>query len=317
MKLNNIVQTCFLFLFLVAVGSVFPGCSTQTGKANPKAIRYPIQIVCTTGQVADVVRQVGGKHLKITTLMEGDIDPHTYEASQDDISQLASADMIFYSGHHLEGKFDLIFKQMAKKKPTIALAEGIAEESLLREQSAIDPHIWFDTSLWSKTVPLVAEALSEFDPSHAADYELESKKYQVLLEELHEQTVKDFQSLPPQNRILVTAHDAFSYFARAYGFEVKSIQGISTDSEPSLKEIESLVSFLVEKKVNAIFVEKTVSDENVKAVIEGARKQGQNVTIGGSLYSDSMGLPGTPEGTYVGMFRANVKTILEALSPKE
>jgi manganese/zinc/iron transport system substrate-binding protein len=276
--------------------------------------RYPIEIVCTTGMVADLARNIGGEHVRITSLMGPGVDPHLYKSSPADVGLLNRADMICYSGLHLEGKLSDLLKRMQHKKPTLAVAEGIAADKLLSDENGIrDPHVWFDVSLWSEAAGAVQTALSQFDPDHAADYAAACEKYQTELAALHQKVLDDLAVIPPEQRVLVTAHDAFHYFGKAYGVEVRGIQGISTDSEASISEVGKLVSFLTDRKIKAVFVETSVADQNIQSLLEGCAARGHTVTIGGTLYSDAMGDEGTPEGTYVGMVKHNVKTIVGAL----
>jgi manganese/zinc/iron transport system substrate-binding protein len=275
---------------------------------------FPIRAVCTTGMVADLVRNVGGDHVAVTQLMGEGVDPHLYKASTGDASALNGADVIFYSGLHLEGKMADLFVRMARKKPTFAVTEGIGEEHVLEsEDGGHDPHVWFDVSLWRKCVDVVRDALVKFDPKHAKEYESRAADYGKQLDTLHEEAKTRMASVPADRRVLVTAHDAFRYFGRAYGVDVRGIQGISTDSEAGVKEINALVDLLVKKKIKAVFVETSVSERNIKALVEGCQSRGHAVKIGGELFSDAMGKDGTPEGAYPGMVRHNVETIAKAL----
>lgn len=275
---------------------------------------YPIQVVCTTGMVADLARNVGGAHVAVRALMGEGVDPHLYKASPADVRELHRADIIFYSGLHLEGKLAELLERMRQRKPTVAVAERIAPEKLLTdEHGARDPHVWFDVSLWSEAAAAVGEALAALDPPHAADYQAQQRVYQARLAQLHEEVRQRLATIPAQRRVLVTAHDAFRYFGRAYGIEVRAIQGISTDSEASVRQVAELVDFLTTRQVKAVFVETSVSDQNIKALLEGCQARGHKVVIGGALFSDAMGKAGTPEGTYEGMIRHNVQTIVAAL----
>ena len=275
---------------------------------------YPITVVCTTGMVADLVRHVGGDKVKVTQLMGDGVDPHLYKASPGDVNTLNGADAIFYSGLHLEGKMADVFVRMARKKPTFAVTEYIPENKVLdNTEGAFDPHLWFDVSLWREAAGVVRDALKAFDPKHADEYQSRSDAYQAELAKLHDYARTRLATIPKDRRVLVTAHDAFRYFGRAYDVEVKGIQGISTESEAGVKEVNELVTFLVERKVKAVFVESSVSDKNVRALLEGCKARGHAVVIGGELFSDAMGKDGTPEGTYVGMVRHNVDTIVKAL----
>jgi manganese/zinc/iron transport system substrate-binding protein len=275
---------------------------------------FPIKIVCTTGMVADIASNIGRKHVKVTSLMGEGVDPHLYKASPADVSQLSRADIILYSGLHLEGKLAELLERMAARKPTVGVAERIASEKVLHdEHGAKDPHVWFDVSLWSEAAQAAADALAQFDPTHASDYQANAAAYRARLAELHVYAQKHLAKVEKDRRVLVTAHDAFRYFGRAYGVDVRGIQGISTDSEAGVRQVRELVDFLVERKIKAVFVETSVSDQNIRSLLEGCQARGHNVVIGGSLFSDAMGQSGTPEGTYEGMVRHNVDTIVNAL----
>lgn len=281
---------------------------------KPFAGEYPIRIVCTTGMVAELVRKVGGDSVAVTQMMGDGVDPHLYKASPGDVSQLSQADAIFYSGLHLEGKMTDVFERMARKKPTIAVADAIPQSQRIdNDGNSFDPHVWFDVSLWREAAGVVRDRLKEFDPPYAEAYQKRADTYRSELAALHEDTKTQLHSIPKERRVLVTAHDAFRYFGRAYDLEVKGIQGISTESEAGLKDVNDLVAFLVERKIKAVFVESSVPDKNVRALLEGCRARGHQIAIGGELFSDAMGKPGTPEGTYVGMVRHNVDTIVKAL----
>lgn len=285
------------------------GCS----KSNERS--YPIKAECTTGMVADLVSHVGGPHVTVKKLMGEGVDPHLYKAAPGDMSRLEQADIVFYSGLHLEGKMGDVFVRLARrKKPTYAVSEGIHDSRILAGgEGHYDPHVWFDVSLWSEALPVVADALSEFDPAHAADYRKNAEAYRAELTQLHEECKQQIATIPQERRVLVTAHDAFRYFGKAYGIEVKAIQGISTETEAAVKEINELVDYITEKKIKAVFVESSVSERNVRALVEGCKSRGHDVVVGGELFSDAMGKDGTPEGTYVGMVRHNVHTIVNAL----
>jgi manganese/zinc/iron transport system substrate-binding protein len=275
---------------------------------------FPIRAVCTTGMVADLVKNVGGDHVAVTQLMGEGVDPHLYKASPGDASALNGADVIFYSGLHLEGKMADLFERMAAKKPTVAVTKGFDKDNVLdTEDGAHDPHVWFDVSLWRKCVDVVRDALVKFDPKHAKEYESRAADYGKQLDALHDEAKATLAKIPADRRVLVTAHDAFRYFGRAYDVEVRGIQGISTDSEAGVKEINALVDLLVKRKIKAVFVETSVSERNIKALVEGCHSRGHEVKIGGELFSDAMGKDGTPEGTYPGMVRHNVETIAKAL----
>jgi manganese/zinc/iron transport system substrate-binding protein len=275
---------------------------------------HPIKVVCTTGMVADLARNVGGKHVEVTSLMGAGVDPHLYKASPGDLSLLGNADFVFYSGLHLEGKMTEVFDSLAREKPAVAVTDGIPEDQILSVSGgAHDPHVWFDVSLWSLAAETVRDSLSAFDPPHAADYKANAAAYQARLAKLHEEAKTRIATIPKDQRVMVTAHDAFRYFGRAYGIEVRGIQGISTDSEAGVKQINDLVAFLAERKIKAVFIETSVSDQNIRSLLEGSAARRHKVVIGGELFSDAMGNEGTPEGTYEGMVRHNVETIVKAL----
>jgi manganese/zinc/iron transport system substrate-binding protein len=264
--------------------------------------------------VADIAQNVGGEHAAATALMGEGVDPHLYKASPADVSQLSRADIVLYSGLHLEGKLAELLERMGRRKPTVGIAERIAPEKVLTDDhGAHDPHVWFDVSLWSEAAAAAADALAEFDPPHADAYRTNATAYRDRLAQLHQYAKDQLATVPKDRRVLVTAHDAFRYFGRAYGVEVRGIQGISTDSEAGVRQVRELVDFLVERKIKAVFVETSVSDQNIRSLLEGCHARGHPVVIGGSLYSDAMGKAGTPEATYEGMVKHNVDTIVAAL----
>lgn len=301
-------------LLLLAVS-----CSTAPKPGAGKAAfgpDRPINAVATTGMIGDVIARVGGASAKVTTLMGPGVDPHLYKASEGDIQRLANADIIFYNGLNLEGKMADIFVKMARNRPTVAVTDGI-DQTTLREppefQGHFDPHVWFDVALWTHTVARVAEALAELDPPRAAAYRANAEQYTKELRDLDTWCREQIASVPKEQRVLITAHDAFGYFGRAYQIDVVGLQGVSTVSEFGLKDVQRIVGLLVERKVKAVFVESSIPRRSIEAVVEGARARGHEVQIGGTLFSDAMGTPGTPEGTYIGMVQANVKTIVNAL----
>jgi manganese/zinc/iron transport system substrate-binding protein len=271
----------------------------------------------TVLEAGDLKIEHGGEHIRVVQLMGEGIDPHLYKASPGDISLLDKADAIFYSGLHLEGKMVDIFERMSQRKLTVAVTAQVEESSHSRllevEDGYHDPHVWFDVALWRETIAAVADALAQFDPDHAADYQSNADDYRKQFDELHEYCLEQIASIPEERRVLVTAHDAFQYFGRAYNLEVKAIQGVSTVSEASAKHIDELVKFIVERKIKAVFVESSVSDQNIQLLIEGCAALDHKLTIGGELFSDAPGKPGTMEGTYVGMVRHNVDTIVKSL----
>lgn len=288
-------------------------------KTTHEGKQYPLKIVCTTGMIADLAKNVGRRHVSVTTLMERR-DPHTYKPSSGDNEKLMAADVVFYNGLHLEGHMDRMLDRAGRRKPVFAVAEFFSREHLRTDENgAIDPHVWFDVEMWNHVRGVVQEVLIRYDPEHADDYKQWGDHYKRQLDHLHAEITSLIEdNLPKDRRILVTAHDAFGYFGRKYGFTVKGIQGISTASEPDLAHIEELVDFLVKHKVKAVFVESTVPKKRMQAIIEGCAERGHKVKVGGELFSDAMGAPGEirrtwDTGTYTGMIRYNVETIVSAL----
>jgi manganese/zinc/iron transport system substrate-binding protein len=248
--------------------------------------------------------------------MKSGVDPHLYKASQGDIKKLDDANMIFYNGLHLEGKMVDIFEKMEKDKPTIAVTKNITDEELQAPADgsyAHDPHVWFNVKHWITATETVEEELSKYAPDHKEDFKKNAEVFIEKLKDLDEYTKEQIASIPEQSRVLITAHDAFGYFGEAYGIKVMGLQGISTASEYGSKDVSELRDFLVENKIKAVFVESSVPKKAIEAVIEGAKEKGHDVKIGGELFSDAMGEEGEEEGTYLGMVKHNVDTIVKAL----
>lgn len=266
--------------------------------------------------VTDIVRNVAGDRAVVEGIIGEGVDPHLYQATRADIGKLLAADVIFYNGLMLEGKMADALVKVARQKPVYAVTEMIEETLLLQPPEFaghFDPHLWMDVSLWKKCAEMVFDTLAKFDAAHATAYRANFEKYAAELDALDSYAKTALSSIPQKSRVLVTAHDAFNYMARAYGLEVRGIQGISTESEAGISDINQLVDLLVERGIQAVFVETSVSDKNIRSLIEGARSRGRTVTVGGALFSDAMGRPGTYEGTYVGMIDHNVTTIARAL----
>jgi len=280
----------------------------------------PYKAVATVGMITDVVRNVAQEKAQVRGLIGEGIDPHLYKPTRSDVVALSGADVIFYNGLMLEGKMaDVLIRVARKGKPVFAVTEEILDSGgyvMTDEADYYDPHVWMDVGGWIMAVRVVADSLSDFDPENAEYYARNAGAYIAELEALDAYAKRTMASIPEAQRVLVTAHDAFSYLGRAYGLEVKGIQGISTESEAGVRDIENLVSFLVERRIPAVFVESSVSDKNVRALIEGAKARGHNLKIGGELFSDAMGASGTYEGTYIGMLDHNVTTIVRALGGK-
>lgn len=308
------VGTGILAVFLLtACGSGQTSGGSNEGNESSTKI---IQVTTTTGQVADVVKNVGGDQVEVTSLMGPGVDPHLYQASQGDIQKLNNADMIFYNGLHLEGKMGEIFEKMSEDKTIVAVGESIPEALLLAadgDSNAHDPHVWFNIQAWIHAVDTVEEELSKQSPENEELFKDNAANYKQELEEMDQYAKEQIQTIPDESRVLVTAHDAFAYFGHAYGLDVMGLQGLSTDSEYGLKDVQGLVDTLVERNIKAVFVESSISEKSISAVVEGAKKQGHDVVIGGELFSDAMGEEGTEEGTYIGMFKHNVDTIVSSL----
>jgi len=291
-------------------------CGDKENTGNPSD-GGTYQITATVGMIADIVRNVAGNHASVTGIIGEGIDPHLYKPTAPDVKALQAADVIFYNGLMLEGKMsDILVRTARTGKPVFAVTEEIQNDSnyvMSDEAQHFDPHVWMDVSGWIRAVDVIEKSLSAHDPDHAEDYKNNASAYREKLKKLDAYAKEAISSIPAEQRVLVTAHDAFNYMARAYGLEVKGIQGVSTESEAGVKDIEDLVTFLVESKIPAVFVETSVSDKNIRALIEGCNAKGHKVVIGGELFSDAMGSTGTYEGTYIGMIDHNITTITRAL----
>lgn len=304
---------------------VLVGCESavSTGndpadKAMPQADKV-LSIVCTTGQVGDLITHLGGEHVRVETLMGPGIDPHLYRGTLADTQKLNRADVVFYNGLHLEGRLAEALENLSHRKPTYAVTEDIVANSpeLLRKppefEGNYDPHVWFDVSLWSRCAEAATKRLIELDPKHADEYRNRSEEYLAKLEKLHAWCKSKLAEIPEDRRLLTTAHDAFGYFGRAYDIEVHGLQGISTADEADLATVNELVDLLVSRKVKAVFVESSVPPKNIESLIQGCAARGHTVVEGGELYSDALGRAGTPEAEYIGMVEHNVNTIVKAL----
>jgi manganese/zinc/iron transport system substrate-binding protein len=310
-------------LVLVVIGPTF-GCARETNAPAANSDHkfsgeYPIKTVCTTGPVSDMLRSIGGDHLEVTGLMGPGVDPHLYTAVPADIERLGSADMIFYNGLHLEGRMAEVFEKLSATKPTYAVTHSLVEskdERLAKPpefEGYYDPHVWHDPNLWRECVKYVTDVLIEFDPSHREDYTKNRDAYIAELEEADRHAREQLSAIPSEQRVLVTAHDAFHYFCEAYELTSKPLKGVSTEDEVTIGRMEEVVAYLVEHKIKAVFVESAVKPEIVRALIEPCREKGHEVRIGGELYADALGPAGSGADNYVGMFKANVDTIVAAL----
>ncbi len=276
-----------------------------------------LNIVTTTTLITDLLDHIGGDKLNVQGLMGSGVDPHLYKASAGDVTKLANADLIFYGGLHLEGKLVDVFEKMESQNiKTIAVSDALDKSTLIGSEyfaSNYDPHIWFNVHNWELITSFVVQKLSEADPENEALYKENGKTYLEELKVLDSEIKAIIETLPKEKRILVTAHDAFNYFGQAYGFEVVGLQGLSTATEAGVQDVQNLSNFIIEKKIKAIFVESSVPRRTIEALQAAVNSKNHHVEIGGTLYSDALGNAGTVEGTYIGMFKYNVDTIVNAL----
>ncbi len=293
-------------------------CLSCTGseQKNADLSQRTIQVVTTTGMIADAVTNVGGDRVQVKSLMGPGVDPHLYKASEGDVNRMMNADILFYNGLHLEGKMAEIFEKMETRVKTAAVTHGL-HNYLLLEPSTFkgnyDPHVWFDVTLWMQIVEYIRDSLIALDPSNMPVYWFNAQDYLLKLSELQKHVISQSQKVPLQKRILITAHDAFNYFGRAYDFEVRGLQGISTSAEAGTGDVQSLAQYIVGNQIPAIFVETSVPPRYIDALQAAVKSQGFDVKIGGSLYSDAMGDPKTEDGTYIGMVRHNIDTVVNSL----
>jgi len=286
------------------------------GQGHDKSPDGKLYVVCTTGMITDLVGEIGGERIEVDGLMGPGVDPHMFKASQGDIRRLSEADIIFYNGLHLEGKMTDIFEKMARSKKVIPVASGIDSSRLIRPdeyEGAYDPHIWFDVWLWKQTIDVVLFQLIRSDSLNRPVYEENARRYAMRLDSLHTWVHEQIASIPEEQRVLITAHDAFSYFGRSYGIQVIGLQGMSTVAEYGINDVNRLVNLIVDLRIRAIFVESSVPQRSINAVKEGCAARGFDVQIGGTLYSDALGGPGTQAENYMDMVRSNVTTIVTAL----
>ncbi len=313
-------QLSFCACVLVLGLSLVTGCTSK-----PKTEKDTIDVVCTTGPVADILRNIGGARLNVIGLMGPGVDPHLYRAVAADVERLNDADIIFYNGMHLEGRMADMFERLAERKPTFAVTQSLvdANNPKLRKppefEGYYDPHVWHDPKLWAECVKYVAKVLGENDPSHREVYVKNSETYLKQLEEADAYCREQLATIPPEQRALVSVHDAFNYFCAAYGLVSMPLKGVSTEDEVTIARMDEVVQFLVEKKIKAVFVESAAAPQVVEALIEPCRKAGHEVKIGPKegeefvLYADALGPAGSGADNYLGMIKANVDTIVSAL----
>lgn len=310
--MRKVIWTIVSVLILVgALGLV--GC----GDSNIAERTGKIRIVTTTGMITDAAQHIGGDKVTVDGLMGPGVDPHLYKATKGDIDLLHEADVVFYNGLFLEAKMSEILDRMGGPDKAVVGIGDAVDSSKLRFPSHFkghpDPHIWFDLPLWKQAVAQLAEALVQFDTTNAGYYRANAEAYLDSISVLHEWVKQQIEAIPKEQRVMITAHDAFEYFGREYGLEVRGLQGISTVTEAGLQDITTMVDYLSERKIKAVFVETSVPRKTIEAVVDGCRAKGHEIKIGGELFSDAMGQGGTPEGTYLGMVRHNVNTIVQAL----
>ena len=308
--------------FFAGFSGLCYGCGRSSQASRRRTGDEPIKVICTTALVADLIRNLAGPgRADVHSLMGEGVDPHLYKGSPRDVRDLAEADLIFASGLHLEGKLATVLHHLAHQKLVCLLGDEltlVAETSKktdpwIRDSGVPDPHCWFDVQIWAELASLAAQFLSTYDPTNQAYYEENLRLYRQELRMLEEEMKSTIALIPEDRRTLVTSHDAFRYFGRAYGVQVEGIQGLSTESEAGIRRTNELVELVVSRRLPAIFVESSVSDDNVRSLIEGARARGHDLRIGGSLFSDAPGAFGTPEGTYIGMMRHNLRTFSSAM----
>lgn len=302
-----------LLVLSLAITLFLTGCQ----KAETNETNDTLKIVATTTMLADLAEVIGGDHVTVNGLMGPGIDPHLYQASAGDVTLMQKADVVVYNGLHLEGKMGEIFESLTDRGSiVIRIEDGLSEDELLsweNDPSIHDPHIWFDVSLWKDAAKTVADKLSEADSAHKEDYSNNLEEYLVELDDLDTYIKDRVSEVPKEQRVLVTAHDAFNYFGRAYGFEVKGLQGISTDAEAGTADVSKLADFITERKIKAIFVESSVPPKTIEALQAAVKAKGFDVSIGGELYSDSLGGKDSGADTYLLTVKANIDTIADAL----
>ena len=308
------MKKCMVLLsFCLMTVMMITGCQ----KAEQKKTSDTLNIVATTTMLADLSRVIGGEHVNVDGLMGPGIDPHLYQASAGDVTLMQNADVVVYNGLHLEGKMGEIFQSLTDRGSTvICIEDGLPKDQLLSwedDSSVHDPHIWFQVSLWKSAAKTVADRLSEADPSHAQAYKKNLEAYTLELEKLDTYIRDRINEIPKDQRVLITAHDAFQYFGKAYGLEVRGLQGLSTDAEAGTADVSTLADFITKRKIKAVFVESSVPPKTIEALQAAVKSKGFDVAIGGELYSDSLGGKNSGAETYLLTVKANVDTIVGAL----
>ena len=299
------------------IGGIALLCLFMLSCNNQKNDRTTFNVVTTTSMITDLVKNIGGDQIVVNGLMGAGVDPHLYKASEGDVSKLSNADLIIYNGLHLEGKLVDIFDNMKRQKiNTIAISDALDKKQLIGSTlfaSNYDPHIWFDVANWEKITIYVADELSKALPQHKELFQANAEKYLEKLKVLNQEIQAEIATLPVDQRRLVTAHDAFSYFGKAYQFEVVGLQGLSTATEAGVQDVQKTANYIIDHKIKAVFIESSVPRRTVEALQAAVNSKNHQIVIGGTLFSDALGNPDSPEGTYIGMFKFNVTTIVNAL----
>lgn len=299
------------------IGGIALLCLIMLSCNNQKKDRTTFNVVTTTSMITDLVKNIGGDQIVVNGLMGAGVDPHLYKASEGDVSKLSNADLIICNGLHLEGKLVDIFDNMKRQKiNTIAISDALDKKQLIGSTlfaSNYDPHIWFDVANWEKITIYVADELSKALPEHKALFQANAEKYLEKLKVLNQEIQAEIATLPIDKRRLVTAHDAFSYFGKAYQFDVVGLQGLSTATEAGVQDVQKTANYIIDHKIKAVFIESSVPRRTVEALQAAVNSKNHQIVIGGTLFSDALGNPDSPEGTYIGMFKFNVTTIVNAL----
>ena len=308
--------------FLLALTAVFllaaTGCAGGGAQADTREIgQRKVRVTTTTNWHTDLARRIGGDRVAVTGLMGPGVDPHLYEATAGDVRRLGESDVVIWNGLQLEGKMEEVFAEIGERVPVVAAAEAVPVSERIRIEGVpgkeFDPHIWFDTRLWRHAARAVADAYKRRDPRHAAGYDERLRSYEAELRRIDADVRRRLERVPPRARVLVTSHDAFSYFARAYRFDVASIQGKSTAGEATTADIERAARMVADRDLEAVFIESSVPRQTIEAVLAAAGKRGQATKVGGQLYGDALGAPGTSAGTYAGAVRHNADAVAEGL----
>jgi len=312
LKLQKLKISYLLIVLIVSV--VLAGCQSNIGQKQGGNSDEKLKVVATIAQIAEPLSVIAGEYIEVTGLIGTGVDPHLYQVTTGDIKKLDESDIIVYNGLHLEANMLTAFQQMEASKPVVAIGESVPEDQLLKDETgAIDPHIWFDIPIWKSALHAAVEEIIKLVPEHEDQLRQNMEQYFTQLDELHTDNKEKLAEIGDEQRILVTAHDAFGYFGRAYDIQVIGLQGLSTEDEIGLSDIENTIDLLIEHAVPAVFIESSINPASIQAVIEGAKKNGLEVVLGGELYSDAMGAEGTVEGTYLGMYGHNVTTIMNGL----